>query len=292
MYDSISWVKYYAEKGSKKVKKDTANFYFLVDNYLDRHNIRNKDSILNNKDLFNKYLNNIFRYEYESDIQNYSKNPINVYPYDYILFAGEMRYSELYDRFYYLWKNSKDDRTRYYYSIMADYQCPEIIDYLLNLAQKKNKTKEELRTLAGNSSDFLISYNIKIFACLLTSQELISEWSDISNEIPVNVRLFTVVYFSSYSTLYGWGYDSYSVNCDKKIYEISYLVNDSLDRKNISDMKKVSDMIIENRKVILNFLKSEYKNAVESERYWKENLPFYRKETDEEIDAFFDGLAN
>lgn len=57
-------------------------------------------------------------------------------------------------------------------------------------------------------------------------------------------------------------------------------------------MKKVSDMIIENRKVILNFLKSEYKNAVESERYWKENLPFYRKETDEEIDAFFDGLAN
>ena len=269
--DSIGWAKHSAKKIRQTLEEESDEYkykslkVFLQNN----HSQTYVDSILNNDTLFKVYFDSLCVYEEEMcfnegvKLIGYANVPNNLKT-----FVAYSRFSELYEKMLYYWKNANYYKGDFYYNYLRDVDCPEVID-MIETALDNNKWID---------SYYMNQYRSESIRLLIKALDktYLVPGGLLNFKIPLNVKLLGL----DYNSWLRW----VTILCEyqsNEIYEKSIeLINQIIDCQsdNYKDYQQLSQLIIKNQKYLVPFLEHLYQNCINEELYWKQNMPYYKKE--------------
>jgi len=272
--DSIGWAKYEAKRLRQNYEnKPEENKRLSLEGYLEQKYKKSfVDSILNSERLFNQYYDSLCAYEEESSFkEDIKKRGTWNVPYSLKNIIAYSRYPEIYDKMLYYWK---DDgmKLSIYYDYLLNVDCPEVISIIeSDIDNNKNIGK-----------GFVVEYRSEAIRLLMKTLDktylVPMNLEDYS--VPLNVKCIGFSWLSKYHYGYRWG------KYDKDIEKITYKIIDDIwqimerdcsIKPNDKEWRRISKEIIENKQYILKFLEPHYQKCLEEELYWKQNMPYYKR---------------
>ncbi len=272
--DSIGWARYKAKVVRQNLEKEPEpNKRRALQGYLKRnYNNSFADSVLNNKQLFAQYFDSLCVYEEESSFERNVKHGTWNVPNSLIRIITYSRYPELYDKMYYGW--NKTGRVRnYYYDYLFNVDCPEVIS-IIESSIDNNKY---------NGIGFLDDYRSEAIRLLIKTLDktylVPMNLSDFS--VPLNVKCLGFTWLRKYNCKYRFG--NYTDDIEKitfKIIDDIWLImeRDCTIKPTEKEWRSISKEIIDNKPYIIKFLEQHYQKCLNAELYWKQNMPYYKKE--------------
>ena len=273
--DSIGWARYKAKVVRQNLEKESEEYKRNgLQGYLQRnYNKSFADSVLNNKQLFAQYFDSLCVYEEESSFDaDMKKGSTWNVPNSLIRIITYSRYPELYDKMYYGW--NKTGRVRnYYYDYLFNVDCPEVIS-IIESSIDNNKY---------NGIGFLDDYRSEAIRLLIKALDktylVPMNLSDFS--VPLNVKCLGFTWLRKYNHKYRFG--NYTDDIEKitfKIIDDIWLImeRDCTIKPTEKEWRSISKEIIDNKPYIIKFLEQHYQKCLNAELYWKQNMPYYKKE--------------
>lgn len=270
--DSIGWARY----SSKCVRQHLEN-----ESYEYKHNalkgfLRRQydskifiDSILKDANLFDIYFDSLCTFEENRSI----KEDLSRIGYFYIPerlknILAHSFYFELYDKMLYYWKQSGCSTRDFYYDYLLNVGCPEVISELNKMLDNSEWDYDLLIYLTDNYS----SESIKLLIKALDKTYLVD--GDLMEiDVSLNVRLLLRLNRLTWFTEIG-----YLINSDLYYKVVDIIKHISVNIYEPNGNEHMAKYIIENKNIIVPFFESAYQKCLEQELYWKQNMPYYKKE--------------
>ncbi len=255
-------------------KEPEANKRRALQGYLKRnYNNSFADSVLNNKQLFAQYFDSLCVYEEESSFErNFKKGSDWNLPYSFTKIIAHSHYPEVYDKMLYYWKNHKGADCEKY---LLNVDCPEMIADI--------ESKLDNNELIYVALYYMCTYRseaIKMLIKAMDNSKLVdSNVKGLDFEMPLNVYLLLRINeFDSYFKS-EWIFNQYMIECDGDIF-INYesMKNQLKTVKTQKQAIKMSQYIIDNKNMLIPFFEQHYQKCLNAELYWKQNMPYYKKE--------------
>ena len=275
--DSIGWARHTAKVVRQNLENEPEeNKRMALHGYLKRnYNKSFADSVLNNKQLFAQYFDSLCAYEEESSFErNFKKGSAWNLPNSFTNIIAHSHYPEVYDKMLYYWKNHKGANCEDY---LLNVECPEMIADIEHKLDNNELTKDLMHYITQYRSE-----SIRLLIKSLDKTYLVPSILayPVVFDIPINVCLIGKC-MKSYGWIYLEGYVNVEIDEFYGDFEILSNISFIYDIENIKTQKdaiKMSKRIIENKKLLLPFLELHYQNSLKRELYWKQNMPYYKKE--------------
>lgn len=275
--DSIGWAKYVAKGVRQNLEKEPeANKRRALQGYL-QHNYNKSfaDSVLNNKQLFAQYFDSLCAYEEESSFEeDMKKGSAWNLPNSFTNIIAHSHYPEVYDKMLYYWNNDKGAHCGDY---LLNVECPEVIADIESKLDNNELTKDLMHYITQYRSE-----SIRLLIKALDKTYLVPSilHYPVVFDIPINVCLI-----GKCSEWKGWidveGFLNVDIDEFYGDFEILSNIAFIYDIRNIKTQKdaiKMSKRIIEKKELLLPFLELHYQNSLKRELYWKQHMPYYKKE--------------
>ncbi|MBO7596594.1 MAG: hypothetical protein J6T70_06075 [Bacteroidales bacterium] len=264
--DTISYAKMYSNDRIYKVYTMDAEYTRnKVSGWLSAFCKQKKDTIMKTESLFKHYRDSLIMAEsnkyYNNALHNFK---ISKYTKE---FLTRLKYPEVYLAFYKKWEQDGKTFDSEWFKYLLDFQDPE--------AEKLFQDSFEEAILSKKESLFLdfknyISYHFNSFATsqfirILDKTDFVEEQM-MDFEVPIYVTFFSAVD---------------NVYLDWLMFENAYLANLFWKVGDFAYSNKIDKAIKEYNKIkpeLLVFYKEMLKFNRQEELYWKQNMPYYKKE--------------
>ncbi len=273
--DSIGWARYKAKVVRQNLEKEPEpNKRRALEGYL-QHNYNKSfaDSVLNNKQLFAQYFDSLCAYRERSSFErNFKKGSDWNLPYSFTKIIAHSHYPEVYDKMLYYWNNDKGAHCGDY---LLNVDCPEMIADIESKLDNNDLIYVAIRYMCTYRSE-----SIRMLIKALDNSKLVdNDLQGIDFDIPLNVYLLLKI---NDNDIYNeWTFKSYLFECsnfNKIIYDYESVLYNLKKIKNQKQAIKMSQYIIENKNLIIPFFEQHYQKCLNAELYWKQNMPYYKKE--------------
>ena len=273
--DSIGWAKYVAKGVKQNLEKEPEpNKRRALQGYLKRNfNKAFADSVLNNEKLFNQYFDSLCEYEERSSFEEDMKKSSSWnLPNSLTNIIAHSHYPEVYDKMLYYWKNHKGANCEKY---LLNVECPEMIADIESKLDNNDLIYVAIRYMCTYRSE-----SIKMLIKALDNSKLVdNDLKGFDFDIPLNVYLLLRINDNDLHN--EWTFKSYVFECSN-FNEITYNYESVIAKlKTIKTQKqaiKMSQYIIDNKNLIIPFFEQHYQKCLNNELYWKQNMPYYKKE--------------
>lgn len=271
--DSIGWTRYAAKVVRYNLEKEPEeNKRMALQGYLKRnYNKAFADSVLNNEYLYAQYFDSLCEYEEKSSFEEDMKRGLWNVPKSLITIITYSRYPELYDKMLYKW-NETGKINNYYYDYLLNVDCPEVIAMI--------ESDIDNNIFYRGLLDKYRSEAIRLLIKVLDKTSLVPmDLEDYS--IPFNVKCLGFTWLSKYHYYYRFG--NYADDIEKITFKIiddiwQIMERDCSNKPDEKEWRRISKEIIENKQYITKFLEKHYQKCLNDELYWKQNMPYYKKE--------------
>ena len=275
--DSIGWARYTA-KGIRQYyeNKPDEKKRMSLEGYLE-HNYKKAfvDSVLNDKQLFTQYYDSLCVYEEESSFErNIKKSGDWNLPYSLINIIAHSHFPEVYDRMLYYWKNNKGANC---FNYLLEVDSPELLSTFESQLDKNDLASSYILL------DYICSYRSESIRLLIKSMDksdLIGHYLyRFDFDIPFNVYLLCRISLDGVFNCWV-NTDGYILIKDHPNILLDFIsVICKLEKvKTQKQAIKMSQYIIEHKDLIIPFFEQHYQKCLEKELYWKQNMPYYKKE--------------
>ncbi|MBO7142052.1 MAG: hypothetical protein J6V76_02970 [Bacteroidales bacterium] len=270
--DSISWAKYAAKCVRHSLENETDEYKHNALKGFLRRKFDSKafaDSILKDATLFEIYFDSLCTFEENRSFEEgLSRIGYFYIPYRLKKIISHSYYFEVYNKMLYYWKQSGCSNRDFYYVYLLNVGCPDVISELDKMLDNSEWDYDLINYLTDNYSSESIKLLIKALdKTYLVDGDLME--IDVSLNVKLLLRLNRLTWFT----------------------EIGYLINSDLYYKVVDIIRHISaniyepkgnelmaKYIIENKDIIVPFFETAYKKCSEQELYWKQNMPYYKKE--------------
>ena len=286
--------------------------------YLKGLKFKNVDSIISSPSLYAYYLDSFWRNyrlkNFEYDIQNVYRTII---PNELIDLIGKIKYTEVYNHFYYEWqKECMGGLGTFstYYHALESCQCPEIVSPKINTDSTISQEVAYYAAMAGTSDAYKLMMDLidntefvfdgvnndvpinmfllgsannnwtkrycDVYKMKLEMLEIFSEDGEVSEMELNDLENIGKQFYSDYEEEFGkivWSvsiYLNHDLGLHYSISEHQYV--DVFDKDELVALSKKN--ILPNVEYLRSFIKKRYDSALKDELYWKQNMPYYKKE--------------
>ena len=281
--DSIGWTKYTAKKVRRNLEAETNNYkHNALSGYLeDKYNKAFADSVFKDDNLLSQYFDSLCAFEEEQSFKedigkigywNVPNSLCNILSYSH--------FPEIYDKMYYYWKRKGCSQCGFYYDYLLNVDCPDVISKMETMLDS-NEWSMDLESFLNRYNSESIRLMIKAMNKTFLVQTDLDDFI-----IPFNVYCFGFMWLSKYADCYR--YNHYKNESEKKTFKIMdkiwRLIEFAEPKPSKESWLRISNEIIDNKQYIGFFLEEHYKKCLEQELYWKQNMPYYKKEVIEHED--------
>ncbi|MBR6176967.1 MAG: hypothetical protein IKQ70_03670 [Bacteroidales bacterium] len=278
--DSIEWARYTA-KGIRQYyeNKPDDKKRMSLEGYLE-HNYKKAfvDSVLNNKKLFAQYYDSLCVYKEESSFEEDMKKrgTWNV-PYSLKNIIVQSHFPEVYNKMLYYWKSSGCYYSDFDFNYLLEVDSPELLSSFESQLDKNDLTN--IYFLLDYMCSYYRSASIRMLIKYLDKTDLIGPFFyRFDFDIPFNVSiLLTIIDFSD-DFHKEWFFRVYNIDNYDIIYDYESMKNQVKTVKTQKQAIKMSQYIIEHKDLIIPFFEQHYQKCLQEEFYWKQNMPYYKKE--------------